>query len=149
MDGLRNNSQQSTIEMLQNAQRVEGGGVLNPIQGRIPMLKRKLIGSATIHVEEASARKRNNSAKKGKKNTSAASLDRKSLVFPNDVKLEHKFKGETSSVSNRVLETWINETLTDAYHLDIPGVLMKPEHKNPISRYGIDRQSLVNSGVSP
>jgi len=56
-------------------------------------------------------------------NTSV-NIDRKSLVFPNDVKLEHKFKGETSSVSTRVLETWINETLTEAYHLDIPGVLM-------------------------
>ena len=70
------------------------------------------------------------------------------MNFPNDVKLEHKFKGETSTVSNKVLETWINETLTDAYHLDIPGVLMKPGHKNPIHRYGIDRQSLVDAGIS-
>ena len=64
------------------------------------------------------------------------------------MKLEHKFKGETSSVSSKVLETWINETLTDAYHLDIPGVLMKPGHKSPIHRYGVDRQTLVNAGVS-
>ena len=70
------------------------------------------------------------------------------MNFPNDVKLEHKFKGETSSVSNKVLETWINETLMDAYHLDIPGVLMKPGHKNPIHRYGIDRQSLIDAGIS-
>ena len=59
-------------------------------------------------------------------------------TFPNDVKLEKKFKGD-GQVSNRVLETWINETLTDAFHLEIPGVLTKPEHKNPIHRYGIDR----------
>ena len=51
-------------------------------------------------------------------------------------------------MSSRVLETWINETLTDAYHLDIPGVLMHPGHKSPIHRYGIDRQTLVNAGVS-
>ena len=48
-----------------------------------------------------------------------------------------------------MLETWINETLTDAIHLDIPGVLIKPENKNPIHRYGIDRQTLVSAGISP
>lgn len=46
-----------------------------------------------------------------------------------------------------MLETWINETLQDAEHLDIPGVILKPEHKNPISRYGIDRISLTNEGI--
>lgn len=47
----------------------------------------------------------------------------------------------------KVLETWINETLSDAEHLDIPGVILKPEHKNPISRYGIDRLALTNAGI--
>ena len=70
-------------------------------------------------------------------------------VFPNDVKVEKKIKQADSNVSSRALETWINETLTDAYHLEIPGVIVKPEHKLPIFRYGIDRQTLVNSGVSP
>lgn len=50
-------------------------------------------------------------------------------------------------MSPKVLATWINETLTDAEHLDIPGVILKPEHKNPISRYGIDRHVLTNSGI--
>jgi len=50
-------------------------------------------------------------------------------------------------MSPKVLETWINETLTDAEHLDIPGVILKPEHKNPISRYGIDRMSFSNAGI--
>jgi len=45
----------------------------------------------------------------------------------------------------KVVETWINETLLDAEHLDIPGVVLKPEHKNPISRYNIDRLSLTVS----
>lgn len=44
-----------------------------------------------------------------------------------------------AKMSAEVLETWINETLQDAEHLDIPGVILKPEHKDPISRYGIDR----------
>ena len=43
----------------------------------------------------------------------------------------------------KVIETWINETLLDAEHLDIPGVVLKPEHKNPVSRYGIDRHTLT------
>ena len=50
-------------------------------------------------------------------------------------------------MSNKVLETWINETLYDAEHLDIPGVILKPEHQNPISRYGIDRIELRKAGI--
>jgi hypothetical protein len=42
---------------------------------------------------------------------------------------------------------WLNETLSDAEHLDIPGIILKPEHKNPISRYGIDRIELNNNGI--
>ena len=54
---------------------------------------------------------------------------------------------EASLVSNKVMETWLNQTLTEAEHLDIPGVILKPEHKNPISRYGIDRMELTNNGI--
>ena len=43
------------------------------------------------------------------------------------------------NMSPKVLETWINETLQDAEHLDIPGVILKPEQKRPIERYQIDR----------
>lgn len=50
-------------------------------------------------------------------------------------------------MSSKVLETWINETLQDAEHLDIPGVILKPEHKNPISRYGVDRAALTQAGI--
>ena len=32
-----------------------------------------------------------------------------------------------SSMTPKVLETWIKETLQDAEHLDIPGVILKPE----------------------
>lgn len=55
----------------------------------------------------------------------------------------------TGNVLNaHVIETWINETLGDAEHLEIPGVVMKPTHKLPIVRYQIDRVFLVNSGVN-
>ena len=50
-------------------------------------------------------------------------------------------------MSPKVLETWINETLQDAEHLDIPGVILKPEHQAPISRYNIERMQLNNAGI--
>lgn len=37
---------------------------------------------------------------------------------------DHGFK-----MNPKIIESWINETLGDAEHLDIPGVLLKPEHK--------------------
>ena len=40
-------------------------------------------------------------------------------------------------MSAKVLTTWINETLQDAEHLDIPGVILKPEQLTPMTRYGI------------
>ena len=60
-----------------------------------------------------------------------------------------RFQSQDKQVqmSAKVLETWINETLQDAEHLDIPGVILKPEHKNPISRYGIDRISFQQGGI--
>ena len=47
------------------------------------------------------------------------------------------------SLNPKVIETWINDTLLDAEHLDIPAVVLKPEHKNPISRYQIDRVTMT------
>lgn len=49
----------------------------------------------------------------------------------------------TGNVLNaRVIETWINETLADAEHLDIPGVVLKPAQKLPLQRYAVDRLHL-------
>lgn len=61
-------------------------------------------------------------------------------------KSERPIKGG-STLNAKVLETWLNETLADAEHLNIPGVILKPEHKNPVSRYGIDRLTLTNAGI--
>ena len=52
-------------------------------------------------------------------------------------------------MSSKVLENWIDETLQDAEHLDIPGVILTPENKLPITRYGIDRQTLTKANVDP
>ena len=109
-------------------------------------LKRKLLGPATIHVEDPTKMRKRMVASQQKLRSER--LNTESMTFPNDVKLEKQFKKQGGQVSNRVLETWINETLTDAYHLEIPGVLTKPEHKNPIHRYGIDRMTLVSAGIS-
>ena len=71
------------------------------------------------------------------------------MVFSNDVKVEKGFKGsDGSKVSSRQMETWINETLEEAHHLEIPGIILQPENKNPVHRYGIDRTSLTSVGVS-
>ena len=60
-----------------------------------------------------------------------------------------RFAGQDKQVqmSSKVLQTWINETLQDAEHLDIPGVILKPEHQAPISRYGIDPHALSNANI--
>ncbi len=41
----------------------------------------------------------------------------------------------------------MNETLNDCCDLEIPGVIGKPEHVLPLSRYGIDRISLTTLGL--
>ena len=65
------------------------------------------------------------------------------MAFEARLKDIHQTKDSSLRLNAKVLETWINETLHDAEHLDIPGVVLKPEHKNPISRYSIDRLSLT------
>lgn len=51
-------------------------------------------------------------------------------------------------INARILEAWINNTITDAEHLEIPGALAKSEYQQPLSRYGVDRHSLAQAGVS-
>jgi len=48
-------------------------------------------------------------------------------------------KNTGAILNSKVIETWINETLKDAEHLDIPGVIVKPAQKLPMNRYLIDR----------
>lgn len=49
---------------------------------------------------------------------------------------------------HKVIETWINDTLKEAEYLPIPEVLVKPQNKLPISRYGIDRLTLSTENLS-
>ena len=52
-----------------------------------------------------------------------------------------------TQISNLTMESWINDTLSDAEHLDIPGVIISAEHRMPINRYGIDRGALMAMGI--
>jgi hypothetical protein len=42
---------------------------------------------------------------------------------------------------------WLNETLGDAEHMDIPGCIMQPAHREPIARYGIDTKAFNNAEI--
>ena len=45
------------------------------------------------------------------------------------------------------MESWLNETLTDCQDQEIPGIIGKPQHVLPLSRYGIDRITLSILGL--
>lgn len=51
------------------------------------------------------------------------------------------------AIDHRIVEQWLNDTLSDAEHFKLPGVISKIDHQNPISRYGIDRMTLTNAGI--
>jgi hypothetical protein len=57
-------------------------------------------------------------------------------------------KKTKASINTKVMETWIEDTLREAEHFEIPGVIVKPKHKHPIARYGIDRLTLCKGGIS-
>ena len=44
-----------------------------------------------------------------------------------------------TKLNPKVVETWLNETLTDAGHLEIPGVILQPESQLPLMRYKIHK----------
>ena len=71
------------------------------------------------------------------------------MAFDNRVQeiMNTKYTGNT--LNARVIETWINDTLSDAENLDIPGVILKPTHKLPLQRYFADRLYLVDKNVKP
>jgi hypothetical protein len=60
---------------------------------------------------------------------------------------DKKKLSKTGQINNLTMESWINDTLEDAEHLDIPGVIVSAEHKMPINRYGVDRGSLLANGI--
>lgn len=64
--------------------------------------------------------------------------------IPEDVCL----KGVTYPLSSRVIENWLNQTLSDAENMDIPSVILLPKDRVPITRYGIDSLTLIKAGLS-
>ena len=43
----------------------------------------------------------------------------------------------------KYMEQWINDTLVECEDLSIPGTVTKSDHRLPLSKYGIDRNSLT------
>jgi hypothetical protein len=66
-----------------------------------------------------------------------------------EARVDHivSMKAAQLTLNSSVLETWINETLKDAEHLEIPGLLLKPMHKQPMVRYSVDRLFLHSQGL--
>ena len=60
--------------------------------------------------------------------------------FSEDNKTAHR-------LNSRILETWINNTIADASALNIPGQVVKEDSRLPLMRFGIDRTSLLKSGL--
>lgn len=63
------------------------------------------------------------------------------------IKAKALLKDTPSIINPKILESWINETLGDAEHLNIPGIILKPESKVPVTRYNIDRMTLSKGGI--
>lgn len=60
--------------------------------------------------------------------------------FAEDNKTAHR-------LNSRILETWINNTISDASSLNIPGQVLKEDSKLPLMRFGIDRTALLKTGM--
>ncbi|OMJ72882.1 hypothetical protein SteCoe_28574 [Stentor coeruleus] len=56
---------------------------------------------------------------------------------------------KAQKLNSRVLETWINNTIADAASLNLPHQVIKEDCKQPLMRYGIDRTTLLKSGLQP
>ena len=50
-------------------------------------------------------------------------------------------------VSGKVIENWLNQTLSDAEHLDIPLCILNPREQQPLTRYNIDPMTLADAGI--
>lgn len=57
-----------------------------------------------------------------------------------EVKSNHK-------LNSRILETWLNNTIEEATDLNLPDKVLKADVKVPLVRFGIDRTTLLNSGL--
>jgi hypothetical protein len=52
-------------------------------------------------------------------------------------------------MDSRILENWINSALINAEDLDVPGAIRATEAQQPLTILGLDRSSLLTSGISP
>ena len=62
---------------------------------------------------------------------------------------EQLLNRKTNNVDMRVIENWLNETLTEARYYEIKATFRKIRtNQIPLQDYGIDRMTLSNSGIS-
>ena len=109
-------------------------------------LEKRLVGSSTIHVDKEMPQDNDLKSKKNRRFTKSQKrgLLMDANMFPDDVRIEKRIKGE---VTSRAIETWINDTLLDAHHLEIPGIVANLDAKKPIYSYGIDPHTLASAGI--
>lgn len=50
-------------------------------------------------------------------------------------------------LNSRILETWINNTISDATFVNLPNQIIKQESNSHLMRYGIDRTALLKAGL--
>ena len=52
--------------------------------------------------------------------------------FEHNVQNVMSMRNTGTYLNARVIESWINETLSNAEKLEIPGVILKPKQKQPL-----------------
>ena len=52
------------------------------------------------------------------------------------------------NIFSQGVENWLNEILIKGENLGIEGILIKPTHRKPLIRYGIDKISLVEAQIN-
>lgn len=55
---------------------------------------------------------------------------------------------QPNRLNSRILEAWINNTINDAEQIEMPNEIVASESRQPLIRYGVDRQSLISAGVT-
>lgn len=81
------------------------------------------------------------------RNSARGELSIETEKMPRNMSESKKKPKHRSEMSSKVMETWVRDTLMEAENQEIPGVIIKPEKQNPMVRYGIDNDTLLEKGL--
>ena len=56
-------------------------------------------------------------------------------------------KLDSIKITTKEIEDWLQEVLSKAELQQIPDIIANPQYKNPIYRYGLDRQELAKEKI--